>query len=177
MHLLPCRCDTGFGNALAKSLYKRGVPVFAGCLMKSSATKLQEETGHSLKTVIIDVTDVASITKAVEYVKENLPNGAGKTHLCIYIYIYIYIYTLYQTYSCVALRSTDLVCLFRLDDIINLCQLPVMARQFVKSQIKRINELVTIQKSSCNIKAFYLFIWSASLVWTNSINILWRMID
>ncbi|KAK2154787.1 hypothetical protein LSH36_257g02065 [Paralvinella palmiformis] len=69
-------CDSGFGNALAKSLYTRGVPVFAGCLLKTSATKLQEETGNSLRTVIIDVTDKDSVTRAAQYVKDNLPDDS-----------------------------------------------------------------------------------------------------
>ena len=75
-------CDTGFGNALAKSLYAKGVYVFAGCLTEKGADNLRAETEDRLKTVLIDVASTDSIQTAYEFVEKNLPQDAG---MCVCI--------------------------------------------------------------------------------------------
>ncbi|KAK2154791.1 hypothetical protein LSH36_257g03078 [Paralvinella palmiformis] len=72
------RCDSGFGYALAKSLYAKGVPVYAACLNESGAMKLRKEASDSLKTVIVDVTNTESVQNAAAFVQNNLPNNVGK---------------------------------------------------------------------------------------------------
>ncbi|KAL4225493.1 retinol dehydrogenase [Mactra antiquata] len=74
-HVLITGCDTGFGNILARSLDKQGVPVLAGCLTEQGAEKLKKETSSRLKTLVIDVTNEQSIKKAVEFVQKNVPTG------------------------------------------------------------------------------------------------------
>ena len=77
-------CDTGFGNLLARTLDGKGVRVFAGCLTEKGASELRKETSSRLKTVLIDVTDKASVRRAFEFVRDNLGNG-GKQKVSIFI--------------------------------------------------------------------------------------------
>ena len=71
-------CDSGFGNALARRLDVLGVPVFAGCFTEKGATELKEKTSERLQTVMVDVASDDSITQAYEFVKNNIPDGAGE---------------------------------------------------------------------------------------------------
>lgn len=68
-------CDSGFGRALAKQLDVLGCRVFATCLTSQGAESLDEETSDRLKTVHLDVTSSGSISAALEYVKNNIPEG------------------------------------------------------------------------------------------------------
>ncbi|MBN3317733.1 RDH1 dehydrogenase, partial [Atractosteus spatula] len=80
-------CDSGFGNLLCKRLDRRGFHVLAGCLTQKGADDLQRCTGPKLKTILLDVTDSASVQRAVEWVKGEvgdrglwgLVNNAGRS--------------------------------------------------------------------------------------------------
>lgn len=65
-------CDTGFGNLVCKRLDKRGFRVLAGCLTEKGADDLKRATGPYLKTCILDVSNTASIQKAVEWTKKEV---------------------------------------------------------------------------------------------------------
>ncbi|CAI5765577.1 Retinol dehydrogenase 5 [Podarcis lilfordi] len=62
-------CDTGFGNMLAKRLDKKGFQVLAGCLTQKGADNLQRSSSPNLRTILLDVTNSESISKAVQWVK------------------------------------------------------------------------------------------------------------
>lgn len=62
-------CDSGFGNLLARQLDSKGIPVIAGCFTGKGAADLSALTSSRLKTVQLNVTDSASIKKAVEFVR------------------------------------------------------------------------------------------------------------
>lgn len=68
-HVLITGCDSGFGNLLARQLDLRGVPVIAGCFTEKGAADLTALASSRLKTLQLNVTDSASIKKAVEAVK------------------------------------------------------------------------------------------------------------
>uniref|UniRef100_A0A670HQF0 Retinol dehydrogenase 5 n=1 Tax=Podarcis muralis TaxID=64176 RepID=A0A670HQF0_PODMU len=72
-------CDTGFGNMLAKRLDKKGFQVLAGCLTQKGADNLQRSSSPNLRTILLDVTNSESISKAVQWVKGlfGLVNNAG----------------------------------------------------------------------------------------------------
>lgn len=67
-------CDSGFGYLLAQRLDKIGYHVFAACLYPSGegAKDLKSKTSPNLQIIGLDVTDDQSVTKALEYVKQNL---------------------------------------------------------------------------------------------------------
>lgn len=65
-------CDTGFGNLLAKTLDRKGLRVFAGCLTEEGAAKLRSETSSRLRTVIVNITQADTIQRAYEFVKTHL---------------------------------------------------------------------------------------------------------
>ena len=69
--------DGGFGRSIVKSLYRRGVPVFAGCRSKEGAERLRQEISEDIQTIQIDVTDTESIERAYKDVCDQLPPGAG----------------------------------------------------------------------------------------------------
>ena len=70
-------CDTGFGNHLARQLDEKGVRVIAACLTEKGRLALAEVTSQRLGTLLLDVTDHASIVKAYQKVKQILPNESG----------------------------------------------------------------------------------------------------
>ncbi|RXM93955.1 Retinol dehydrogenase 7 [Acipenser ruthenus] len=80
-------CDSGFGNLLCKRLDRQGFRVLAGCLTQKGADDLQRSSGPNLKTVLLDVTDSASVQRAVEWVQGEvgerglwgLVNNAGRS--------------------------------------------------------------------------------------------------
>uniref|UniRef100_A0A3Q3VXA6 Uncharacterized protein n=1 Tax=Mola mola TaxID=94237 RepID=A0A3Q3VXA6_MOLML len=86
-HVLITGCDSGFGNLLAWQLEERGFQVIAACLTERGASDLAAATSPRLKTLLLDVTDSASIRKAVEFVSKEvgeqglwgLVNNAGRS--------------------------------------------------------------------------------------------------
>ncbi|XP_052270425.1 17-beta-hydroxysteroid dehydrogenase type 6-like isoform X2 [Dreissena polymorpha] len=65
-------CDTGFGNYLAKTLDRKGVNVFAGCLTKQGANKLEQETSSRLTTILVDVAKKESVKGAFDLISRRL---------------------------------------------------------------------------------------------------------
>lgn len=86
-HVLITGCDSGFGNLLACQLDRKGLQVIAACLTEKGAETLSAATSPRLKTVLVNVTDGASIKKAVEFVEAEvgerglwgLVNNAGRS--------------------------------------------------------------------------------------------------
>ncbi|XP_013128137.1 retinol dehydrogenase 1 [Oreochromis niloticus] len=86
-HVLITGCDSGFGNLLAKQLDRKGFQVMAACLTEKGAADLAAAASPRLKTFLLDVTDSASIRKAVESVSREvgerglwgLVNNAGRS--------------------------------------------------------------------------------------------------
>ncbi|XP_063352869.1 retinol dehydrogenase 1 [Pelmatolapia mariae] len=85
-HVLITGCDSGFGNLLAKQLDRKGFQVMAACLTEKGAADLAAAASPRLKAFLLDVTDSASIRKAVESVSREvgerglwgLVNNAGR---------------------------------------------------------------------------------------------------
>ncbi|XP_043987893.1 retinol dehydrogenase 1 [Gambusia affinis] len=86
-HVFITGCDSGFGNLLARQLDQKGFRVTAGCLTEKGAADLAAVTSPRLKTLLVNVTDSASIRSAVEFVKREvgerglwgLVNNAGRS--------------------------------------------------------------------------------------------------
>lgn len=86
-HVLITGCDSGFGNLLARQLDGRGFRVIAACLTEEGASGLSASASPRLKTLRLDVTDSASIHRAVEAVRAEvgerglwgLVNNAGRS--------------------------------------------------------------------------------------------------
>lgn len=86
-HVLITGCDSGFGNLLARQLDSKGLQVIAACLTEKGAETLSTATSPRLKTLLLNVTDGASIKKAVEFVETEvgerglwgLVNNAGRS--------------------------------------------------------------------------------------------------
>uniref|UniRef100_A0A672YD83 Retinol dehydrogenase 1 n=1 Tax=Sphaeramia orbicularis TaxID=375764 RepID=A0A672YD83_9TELE len=86
-HVLITGCDSGFGNLLARQLDGRGFRVIAACLTEEGASALSSLASPRLKTLQLDVTDSASIRRAVEAVRAEvgerglwgLVNNAGRS--------------------------------------------------------------------------------------------------
>lgn len=77
-------CDSGFGNLLARQLDGRGFRVIAACLTEKGAADLAAAASPRLKTLLMDVTDSASIRGAVDFVSREVgeqgePGAAGGT--------------------------------------------------------------------------------------------------
>ncbi|XP_023692103.2 retinol dehydrogenase 7-like isoform X1 [Paramormyrops kingsleyae] len=80
-------CDSGFGNLLARQLDRKGYNVVAACLTEKGVSELQASASSRLKTVLLNVTDSASIDMAVELVHAEvgerglwgLVNNAGRS--------------------------------------------------------------------------------------------------
>ncbi|XP_068184632.1 retinol dehydrogenase 1 isoform X2 [Antennarius striatus] len=80
-------CDSGFGNLLARQLDAKGFAVVAACFTEKAATDLVAASSPRLKTLLLDVTDSASIRRAVEFVSKEvgerglwgLVNNAGRS--------------------------------------------------------------------------------------------------
>ncbi|XP_030642871.1 retinol dehydrogenase 1 [Chanos chanos] len=68
-YVLVTGCDSGFGNLVARQLDRQGFHVIAACLTEPGSSKLSAEASPRLKTVLLNVTDSASIEKAVEFVR------------------------------------------------------------------------------------------------------------
>uniref|UniRef100_A0A3Q2G9C4 Retinol dehydrogenase 1 n=1 Tax=Cyprinodon variegatus TaxID=28743 RepID=A0A3Q2G9C4_CYPVA len=86
-HVFITGCDSGFGNLLARQLDRKGFKVIAGCLTEKGASDLAAVTSPRLKTLLLDVTDSASIRSAAEFVSREvgqqglwgLVNNAGRS--------------------------------------------------------------------------------------------------
>ncbi|XP_068598568.1 retinol dehydrogenase 5 [Brachionichthys hirsutus] len=80
-------CDSGFGNLLCKKLDRRGFHVLAGCLTEKGADDLKRLAGPHLKTVLLDVTNLDSVQKAMEWTRKEvgdnglwgIVNNAGRS--------------------------------------------------------------------------------------------------
>ncbi|XP_074515461.1 retinol dehydrogenase 1 [Sebastes fasciatus] len=86
-HVFITGCDSGFGNLLARQLDGKGFHVTAACLTEKGAADLAALSSPRLKTLLLDVTDGASIRSAVEFVSREvgerglwgLVNNAGRS--------------------------------------------------------------------------------------------------
>lgn len=83
-HVFITGCDSGFGNLLARQLDGRGFRVIAACLTEKGEADLTAGASPRLKTLLMDVTDGASIRRAVEFVSREVgeqgePGAAGGT--------------------------------------------------------------------------------------------------
>ncbi|XP_052004752.1 retinol dehydrogenase 7-like isoform X2 [Xyrauchen texanus] len=67
-HVLVTGCDSGFGNLLARQLDRRGFRVIAACLTETGASRLRSAASPKLKTLLLNVTDSASVNRALEFV-------------------------------------------------------------------------------------------------------------
>jgi len=73
-------CDSGFGEATAIELYKRGLKVFAACLTADGVARLEgiNKVGSGkgqLFPFICDITQEADVARALQLVAANSPNG------------------------------------------------------------------------------------------------------
>ena len=68
--------STGIGRATALRLDRNGWQVFAGVRQEADAERLREEAGASLQPVLVDVTDEATISGAVDTIR-GVVGGAG----------------------------------------------------------------------------------------------------
>jgi NAD(P)-dependent dehydrogenase (short-subunit alcohol dehydrogenase family) len=64
--------STGIGQACARFLDERGFRVFAGVRTEADAGKLRNESSERLMPVLIDVTDLGKIDKAVEAIEQEV---------------------------------------------------------------------------------------------------------
>nr|XP_040057489.1 retinol dehydrogenase 1 isoform X1 [Gasterosteus aculeatus aculeatus] len=87
-HVLITGCDSGFGNLLARRLdAAAGFHVVAACLTQRGAADLSAAASGRLKTLVMDVTDGASVAAAREFVSREvgerglwgLVNNAGRS--------------------------------------------------------------------------------------------------
>lgn len=74
-------CDSGFGNLLCKKLDRKGFHVLAGCLTEKGANDLKRAAGPYLKTVLLDVTNLDSIQKAMEWTKKEVGENGEITFI------------------------------------------------------------------------------------------------
>lgn len=65
-------CDSGFGNLLARQLDGTGFKVIAACLTENGAADLAAAASPRMKTLLLNVTDSASIRSAVEFVRREV---------------------------------------------------------------------------------------------------------
>ncbi|XP_029463760.1 retinol dehydrogenase 7-like [Rhinatrema bivittatum] len=85
-HIFITGCDSGFGNLLARQLDKKGFGVIAACLTEKGSQELHTCASSTLKTVVLNITNPASIAKAVQFVAAEtgskglygLVNNAGR---------------------------------------------------------------------------------------------------
>ncbi|XP_037542081.1 retinol dehydrogenase 1 [Nematolebias whitei] len=85
-HVFITGCDSGFGNLLARQLDRKGFKVIAACLTENGAADLAAAASPRMKTLLLNVTDSASIRSAVEFVRREvgerglwgLVNNAGR---------------------------------------------------------------------------------------------------
>lgn len=71
-------CDSGFGHLAARQLDQRGFRVIAACLTEPGASRLRAATSPRLKTILLNVTDSASVGSALEFVR-NETGERGET--------------------------------------------------------------------------------------------------
>ncbi|XP_016414133.1 retinol dehydrogenase 1 [Sinocyclocheilus rhinocerous] len=84
-HVLVTGCDSGFGLLAARQLDRRGFHVIAACLTEPGASRLRAAASPRLKTLLLNVTDSASVESALERVRSEagerglwgLVNNAG----------------------------------------------------------------------------------------------------
>lgn len=84
-HVLVTGCDSGFGELAARQLDRRGFHVIAACLTEPGASRLRAAASPRLKTLLLNVTDSASVESALERVRSEtggrglwgLVNNAG----------------------------------------------------------------------------------------------------
>lgn len=69
-------CDVGFGRLLTKRLDSMGLHVYAGCYQESSIPVIEGECSSRVKAVQLDVTNLESIQRAVQTVKDHLDGKA-----------------------------------------------------------------------------------------------------
>ncbi|XP_055070555.2 retinol dehydrogenase 1 [Misgurnus anguillicaudatus] len=67
-HVLVTGCDSGFGHLAARQLDQRGFRVIAACLTEAGASRLHAAASPTLRTLLLNVTDSASIKSALERV-------------------------------------------------------------------------------------------------------------
>lgn len=84
-HVFITGCDSGFGNLLARQLDGKGFHVTAACLTEKGAADLIAAASPRLKTLLLNVTDSASIRRAVEFVSKEVgergePGGRQGVH-------------------------------------------------------------------------------------------------
>ncbi|KAA0715424.1 Retinol dehydrogenase 7 [Triplophysa tibetana] len=84
-HVLVTGCDRGFGHLAAQQLDQLGFRVIAACLTEHGASRLRAAASPRLKTLLLNVTDSASVGSALEFVRNEtgerglwgLVNNAG----------------------------------------------------------------------------------------------------
>ncbi|KAL4656626.1 hypothetical protein GN956_G4480 [Arapaima gigas] len=70
-------CDSGFGNHVARQLDQRGFRVIATCLTDKGCSDLQAAASPNLTTVLLNLTDSASLEHVVELVR-SVTGGRGE---------------------------------------------------------------------------------------------------
>lgn len=68
--------STGIGKACALYLDKKGVSVFAGIRKEEDGVILQKEASQGLQPLLLDVTNEASISSALERIEQTIPPTA-----------------------------------------------------------------------------------------------------
>ncbi|XP_028847095.1 retinol dehydrogenase 1 [Denticeps clupeoides] len=68
-------CDSGFGSLAARQLDRLGFRVVAACLTEGGASALRAAATPRLRTVLLDVTDGASIDRAVDFIRGEAGEG------------------------------------------------------------------------------------------------------
>ncbi|XP_018584382.1 retinol dehydrogenase 7-like [Scleropages formosus] len=80
-------CDSGFGNHVARQLDRRGFQVIATCMTEKGCSDLEAAASPNLRTVLLNLTDGASLDRVVELVRSvtgarglwGLVNNAGRS--------------------------------------------------------------------------------------------------
>ena len=75
-YVLITGCDSGFGRRIMEQLDKKGVNVFACCLLQKSVDEIRQNTTHCIPFTM-NVTDTEDVRKGVAFVKEKLPANRG----------------------------------------------------------------------------------------------------
>ena len=85
-------CDTGFGRETAIKLDSLGCQVFATCVSEKGEIELKKQCSSRMKTLYLDVSEHASVLKALEFVNKHLPRGKGDNKISINLLILGLIY-------------------------------------------------------------------------------------
>lgn len=75
-YVLITGCDSGFGRLAMEQLDKKGVNVFACCLLQKSVDEIRQSTNHCIPFTM-NVTDTEDVQKGVQFVKQKLPANQG----------------------------------------------------------------------------------------------------